>query len=81
MFSVLLSEVPKSILKDVLLSFIMYKGKESKLFNEDELEKAQTDGWFDNRTDAQKPKADNPPAASGTVTTDASGSGAVTGKI
>lgn len=34
----------------------MYKGKDSKLFNNDEVEKAQADGWFDNRTDANRQK-------------------------
>ena len=50
----------------------MYKGKESKIFNEDELEKAVADGWFDNRSDAQKPKNKTGPSASGTVTTETS---------
>ena len=32
----------------------LYKAKESKIFNEDELKKAEADGWFDNRGDATK---------------------------
>ena len=32
----------------------MYKGKESKIFNEDELKQAESEGWFDNPTDATK---------------------------
>ncbi len=58
-----------------------YKGKESKIFEEEELKKAEADGWFDNPTDAQKPANKKGASASGAVTTDASGSGAVTGKI
>ncbi len=61
----------------------MYKGTERKMFDNDKVEKAEADGWFDNPTDAQKPKVDNPPggSASGAVTTDAAASGAITGKI
>lgn len=62
----------------------LYKGKESKLFNEDELQKAMDDGWVDNPTDAKKvqggpKKTDTPkPSASGATTFKPSASGATT---
>lgn len=77
----------------------MYKGDETKLFDNDKVEQAEADGWFDNRGDAHKTEGTLSPAqselkialqkevdeklaaGSGALTTDASGSGAVTGKI
>jgi len=40
----------------------MYKGTEAKLFDNDKVEQAEADGWFDNPGDAQKP-TDNTSAA------------------
>lgn len=36
----------------------MYKGNESKIFEENELKQAEADGWFDNPGDAIKAEAE-----------------------